>query len=429
MTKTRAPIVARTARLTMLGAISQPIGALALVAGSHALGGPPWVPILFGAFATFATSYIWAERVRYGAPRPGGFFVMMCAGVTLAVFACGLLGSPVLFALGTLPVGSAALGPSLAYARKLQVWMLGVLALATILHVAGSPLAELPPFVDRETRGAGLWIATMLAFAVILTGVALGGLASRQLRFAIEDAEASAAQARAEHLASLEARTRDVMLLAGTLADELRDPLREVRATAEVIRARATQPALRERLGVLLTELDRVERRLVHHQTFARPAVAPSRVDAAEVLRSLAGTVEGLATAKDVRVEQRLETEGGDSIENALVLETDEEKLIEILENLAQNAIEASPEGGRVVLRATVLPEMVRFEVLDDGPGLGDSQEKLFVPGFTTKAQGSGLGLVLSRSLAAQLGGKLELDTRPEGGCRARLGLPKTIRA
>ena len=60
----------------------------------------------------------------------------------------------------------------------------------------------------------------------------------------------------------------------------------------------------------------------------------------------------------------------------------------------------------------------------DEGPGIGESLN-LFVPFYTTKPGGSGIGLVLSRQIAEGHGGSLTLENRPDGkGARARLALP-----
>jgi signal transduction histidine kinase len=64
----------------------------------------------------------------------------------------------------------------------------------------------------------------------------------------------------------------------------------------------------------------------------------------------------------------------------------------------------------------------VEIHVDDDGPGLPPSAN-LFVPFFTTKPGGSGIGLVLCRQIAEAHGGTLSLANRPEGGCRATLRL------
>jgi signal transduction histidine kinase len=110
--------------------------------------------------------------------------------------------------------------------------------------------------------------------------------------------------------------------------------------------------------------------------------------------------------------------------------QADREKLRRALLNLARNAVEASPDNGVVVLsgRRGGADDGggALLEVLDRGPGLDEAaRERLFRPFFTTKAQGTGLGLALAKKVADAHGGTLSLLPRQGGGTLARLTVPE----
>jgi nitrogen fixation/metabolism regulation signal transduction histidine kinase len=106
-------------------------------------------------------------------------------------------------------------------------------------------------------------------------------------------------------------------------------------------------------------------------------------------------------------------------------LEVDPDQLEQALINLVKNAAEASlATGGGVTLRVLREPGRAILEVEDEGPGLSGT-ENLFVPFFTTKPGGSGIGLVLARQIVEAHGGTLALHNRRDrSGCIARVALP-----
>lgn len=106
-------------------------------------------------------------------------------------------------------------------------------------------------------------------------------------------------------------------------------------------------------------------------------------------------------------------------------VQADADQLDQLLINLVKNAAEASQEtGGGVSVRWKKDGEFVEVRVEDEGPGLPNTGN-LFVPFFTTKPGGSGIGLVLSREIAEGHGGSLTLENRADvRGCVARVRLP-----
>jgi signal transduction histidine kinase len=109
-------------------------------------------------------------------------------------------------------------------------------------------------------------------------------------------------------------------------------------------------------------------------------------------------------------------------------VQADRDQLEQLLINLVRNAVDATLETGGAVRLGWeggegAAPEL-RVWVEDEGPGLASSAN-LFVPFFTTKPGGSGIGLVLCRQIAEGHGGSVSLENRLEGrGCRALVRLP-----
>jgi two-component system, NtrC family, nitrogen regulation sensor histidine kinase NtrY len=206
------------------------------------------------------------------------------------------------------------------------------------------------------------------------------------------------------------------------LGHELNNSLAAVRSVAgslEQLLGRTPRPLdweddVRSGLAVIASRADSLSRFMEAYGRLARlPAPQLQTVAVAPLLRRLAG----LETRVPVHVREGPERD----------VEADPVQLEQLLINLIRNAAEASLETGGAAVEVSwdgngAAPLEIRVD--DRGPGLPD-RGNLFVPFFTTKPGGTGVGLVLSRQIAEAHGGSLTLENRADGhGCRARLVLP-----
>ena len=217
----------------------------------------------------------------------------------------------------------------------------------------------------------------------------------------------------AEYRAKIEEQKNLVLLgtAAGTLAHEIKNPLLAIRLQTSILERTVTGDGRRE-LDIINDEVERLTSLTNRVGDVLRdPAGRPAAVD-----------VIAMARETGLRLCGRDLLAGTPAVPPARV---DPERLRSMMENLVRNALESGSPAEGVAIEASGADGSVCLDVLDRGTGIRqEDRERIFDPFFTTKSRGSGIGLTICRRFAAAAGGRVAVDNRPGGGCRARLTLP-----
>ena len=210
--------------------------------------------------------------------------------------------------------------------------------------------------------------------------------------------------------------------LAATIAHDLRNPLTVVKGSVESLCRKPRSPAeVAQHSDVIRRNIDKADRTIESLIDLARPrAGEPMELLAGQALAETRGLL--IAEARRRGITLAVTIDDGDDVR----LRADRTLLAQALMNLTLNAIQAAPDGSSVMLRARQWrSQRVALAIEDRGSGLPDEvRSRLFTPFFTTKPNGTGLGLPSCRRIANELGGELRLYPRTRSGARALLWLP-----
>ncbi len=217
-------------------------------------------------------------------------------------------------------------------------------------------------------------------------------------------------------------RLESLALLAAGLSHDLRNILQPLLIVPDLIRDRSDDPKV-VRLADVIAECGRRGHEMVESMlSFVRGSRLPSERIVLQRLFQAVGML--LKSSLPGNVELQLDVR-----DERMAVEGNYTELQQVLLNLALNAIQAMPEGGRLLLLAervaTGEGERLRIRVQDDGTGMDEATvERLFSPFFTTKASGTGLGLVSCKRIVESLDGAISVWSRPGEGTRFDLLLP-----
>ncbi|MBI3031098.1 MAG: PAS domain S-box protein [Candidatus Rokubacteria bacterium] len=218
-------------------------------------------------------------------------------------------------------------------------------------------------------------------------------------------------------------RLATVGRLAANIAHEIRNPLASLSGAIEVLTRELPSGGSHDRLvEIVLRESDRLNQIVKEFLEYARPApLHPIRINVGEVLDEVLLLLEHRALPPDLKIAREYDGAG-----TALV---DPQQFRQAIWNLCLNALEAMPAGGELRIGAGMVTERktrkLEIWVADTGTGIDpESLPHVFEPFFSTKPEGSGIGLALVHRVIQDHGGDIEVRSEPGVGTTFTLRLP-----
>jgi two-component system, NtrC family, sensor histidine kinase HydH len=208
--------------------------------------------------------------------------------------------------------------------------------------------------------------------------------------------------------------------MAAGVAHELRNPLSSIKGLAILLKSRFQEKSQDQKTAdILVQEVERLNRSIGELLDYARPQkLVKEQVRPEELVQKAVSLIRMDAESVGVKVETLADTK------MPLVL-ADQDKLNQVFLNLFLNSIQAMEGGGRLTIRIATHGRSVLFTVTDTGCGVKkDDLPRVFDPYFTTKPEGTGLGLALSLKIIEEHGGTMSFASEPDGGTTVIVSLP-----
>ncbi|MBC8233341.1 GAF domain-containing protein [bacterium] len=209
--------------------------------------------------------------------------------------------------------------------------------------------------------------------------------------------------------------------MSSVIAHEIKNPLIAIGGFAKRLhRKMAPVDPNWETMGIIVEEVNRLERLLKQLQSFS-PTVehGEENCDVNLIIQKILTLLKGELEVLNIKLEANF----ADGLPKVLI---SEDEIKQVFLNLIQNAIQAMPNGGHLKIDGFYDQDAIMIQVKDNGTGIPSNiQENIFQPLFTTKEEGSGLGLALSSQIIKAHGGLIKIEeSEPNNGTTFSICLP-----
>lgn len=217
------------------------------------------------------------------------------------------------------------------------------------------------------------------------------------------------------------ARLDAINRITSSVAHEIKNPLNSIAARLDYLQGWATNdfPEAEQEIQFIFQEINRLDRVVRSFLDFTRPVeLVQEDVDLAALTEDVANLLRMDAKQREVAVRFHRGKDG-------IPIRGDQDLLRQAIMNIATNGIEAMPRGGLLDIRIANQDGQCRITITDNGVGIPESErDRIFQLYFTTKENGSGLGLPMSYRAIELHGGTIEVESEPGKGTSFHLNLP-----
>lgn len=205
--------------------------------------------------------------------------------------------------------------------------------------------------------------------------------------------------------------------LAAGVAHEIRNPLTALKGFSQLLKQKYNES--HDFFNIMLSELDRINYIVNDFMILAKPqAVHFQWHDINNIIRSVIPIINTQAILNNLEIITEYD-------EETALIRCDENQLKQVIINLLKNAIEATPNGGTIQVTCKKQGKHILVQIIDQGPGIPPELiKKLGEPFYTTKPNGTGLGLMISYNIIEKHRGKLFFESRMNTGTIASIQLP-----
>jgi two-component system sensor histidine kinase HydH len=198
--------------------------------------------------------------------------------------------------------------------------------------------------------------------------------------------------------------------MVASIAHEIKNPLGSIKGAVQILGDKSTpQNDRQEFTSIIEKEVDRLDKVVKEYLSFAKPTPGKSeKIDLNEILQAVIKQMKFQGGEHNVQIEFAPEV--------VPAIKGDSDKFRELFINIILNSLQAMPSGGKIEITCRNATEdsssMLETRITDNGPGIApENLNRIFEPFFSTKAQGTGLGLATARSIVGDYNGAINAES------------------